>query len=222
MAHYLTEPPVSQLVMQRVKRLRKGRPFSIRDFAELGTSTAISKAVAQLVRQGELERVCRGIYMRPQYSQHTGRALRPGPLDLVNLIAKKNSWTLQIHGADAVRRFGLSTQMPVIPVYYTSGPSRSISLGKADIRLVHAAPMVMQRAGTKVGMAISALFYLGKGGITQEDVAVVKKALSPEEMNKLLACRMPKWMRMALMRSCTDSANSGHSATMDSGSIHWK
>ena len=198
MARYLSEPPVSQLVMQRVKQLRKGRPFSIRDFAELGTSAAISKAVAQLVRRGELERVCRGFYMRPKYSQYTGRAMRPGPLDLVNLIAKQNRWILQIHGADAVRRFGLSTQMPVIPIYYTSGPSRSMSVGKAHIRLVHAAPMVMQRAGTKIGMAISALFYLGKGGITPEDVALVKKALSPEEMNKLLACRMPKWMRMAL------------------------
>lgn len=212
MASHLTEPPVSQLVMQRVKRLRKGRLFSIRDFAKLGTSTAISKAVAQLVRWGELERVCRGIYMRPKYSQFIGGALRPGPLDLVNLIAKQNRWTLQIHGADAVRRFGLSTQMPVIPIYYTSGPSRSISVGKADIRLVHAAPMVMQGAGTKVGMAISALFYLGKGGITQEDVAVVQKALSPEEINKLLACRMPKWMRMALMRSLTDSATKLHSS----------
>ena len=212
MASYLTEPTVSQLVMRRVKRLRKGRPFSIRDFAEFGTSSAISKALAQLVRQGELERVCRGIYMRPQYSQHTGRAVRPGPLDLVNLIAKKNSWTLQIHGADAVRRFGLSTQMPVSPIYYTSGPSRSISVGKAEIRLVHAAPMVMQCTGTKVGMAMSALFYLGKGGITQEDVAVVKKTVSPEEKNKLLACRMPKWMRMALMRSCTDSATESHSS----------
>ena len=198
MARYLSEPPVSQLVMQRVKRLRKGRPFSIRDFAELGTSTAISKAVAQLVRRGELERVCRGIYMRPKYSQCTGRAVRPGPLDLVNLIAKQNRWTLQIHGADAVRRFGLSTQMPVIPIYYPSGPSRSIYVGKAEIRLMHAAPMVMQRAGGRVGMAISALFYLGKGGTTPENVAVVKKALSPEEMKKLWACRMPKWMRIAL------------------------
>ena len=199
MARYLSESPAFQLVMQRVKRLRKGRPFSIRDFAELGTSTAISKAVAKLVRRDELERVCRGIYMRPKYSQYSGRALHPGTLDLVNLIAKQNRWTLQIHGADAVRRFGLSTQMPVIPIYYTSGPSRSISVGKAQIRLVHAAPMAMQCAGTKVGMAISALLYLGKGGITPEDVAVVIKALSPEEMNKLLACRMPKWMRMVLM-----------------------
>ncbi|PZE09225.1 hypothetical protein DMX10_32270 [Pseudomonas sp. 57B-090624] len=44
-------------------------------------------------------------------------------------------------------------------------------VGKAEIRLVHAAPMVMQCAGTKVGMTISALFYLGKGGTTPECVA---------------------------------------------------
>ncbi|HEJ5073028.1 TPA: type IV toxin-antitoxin system AbiEi family antitoxin domain-containing protein [Pseudomonas aeruginosa] len=198
MSRHLSESPVSQLVLQRVMRLRKGRPFSIRDFAEFGTSRAISKAVAQLVRRGELERVCRGIYMRPKRSQYTGRVLHASPLDLVSLLAKQNRWTLQIHGADAVRKFGLSTQMPVIPIYYTSGPSRSLFVGEAEIRLVHAAPMVMQCTGTKVGMAISALFYLGKSGTTPEHVAVVKKALSPEEMNKLLACKIPKWMRAAL------------------------
>lgn len=190
--------PVSRLVAQRVKRLRKGRPFSIRCLAELGSSSAISKAVAQLVRRGELERVYRGIYMRPKYSQYTGRVRRPGPWDLVSLIARQNCWKLQIHGADAVRRFGLSTQMPVIPIYYTSGPSRSLFVGKAEIRLVHAAPMVMQCAGTKVGMAISALFYLGKGGATQESIAAIRAELSPGELATLLGCNMPKWMRVAL------------------------
>ncbi|WP_235538866.1 DUF6088 family protein [Pseudomonas aeruginosa] len=67
-----SEPPVSHLVTQRVKFLRKGRPFSIRCLAELGSSSAISKAVAQLVRRGELERVYRGIYMRPKYSKRMG------------------------------------------------------------------------------------------------------------------------------------------------------
>ncbi|MEW3673756.1 DUF6088 family protein, partial [Pseudomonas aeruginosa] len=110
---------MSHLVAQRLKHLRKGRPFSIRCLAGLGSSSAISKAVAQLVRRGELERVYRGIYMRPKYSQYTGRVHRPGPWDLVNLIARQNRWKLQIHGTDAVRRFGLSTQMPVIPIYYT-------------------------------------------------------------------------------------------------------
>lgn len=190
--------PVSRLIAQRVKRLAKGRPFSIRRFAALGSSSAISKAVTQLVRRGELERVYRGIYMRPKYSQYTGRVRRPGPWELVNLITRQNRWKLQIHGADAVRRFGLSTQMPIIPIYYTSGPSRSLFVGKAEARLVHAAPMVMQCAGTKVGMAISALYFLGKGGATQESIAAIRAELSPGELATLLGCNMPKWIRMAL------------------------
>ena len=195
------ELPVSHLVAQRLKHLRKGRPFSIRCLAELGSSSAISKAVAQLVRRGELERVYRGIYMRPKYSQYTGRVHRPGPWDLVNLIARQNRWKLQIHGADAVRRFGLSTQMPVVPIYYTSGPSQSLFVGKAEIRLVHAAPMVMQSAGTKVGMAISALYYLGKGGATQECIDAIRGGLNPVELTTLLRCKLPRWTRAALVEN---------------------
>lgn len=193
-----SEQSVSHLVTQRVKRLRRGRPFSIRCLAELGSSSAISKAVAQLVRGGELVRVYRGIYMRPKTSQYTGRVRRPGLWDLLSLIARQRRWRLQIHGADAVRRFGLSTQMPVMPIYYTSGPSRSLFIEKAEIRLVHAAPMVMQCAGTRVGVAISALYYLGKDGATPECVKAIKAALHPGELATLLDCNMPKWMRVAL------------------------
>ena len=193
-----SEQSVSHLVTQRVKRLRRGRPFSIRCLAELGSSSAISKAVAQLVRGGELVRVCRGIYMRPKTSQYTGRVRRPGLWDLLSLIARQRRWRLQIHGADAVRRFGLSTQMPVMPIYYTSGPSRSLFIEKAEIRLVHAAPMVMQCAGTRVGVAISALYYLGKDGATQECIDAIKAALHPGELATLWNCNMPKWMRVAL------------------------
>ncbi|MFP7891739.1 DUF6088 family protein, partial [Pseudomonas aeruginosa] len=100
--------------------------------------------------------------------------------------------------ANAVRRFGLSTQMPLITIYYTNGASRSVFIGKAEVRLVHAAPMVMQHAGTEVGMAISALFYLGKEGATSECIAAIKKGLKPEDLAKLMTCRMPKWMRMTL------------------------
>ena len=87
--------------------------------------------------------------------------------------------------------------MPLILIYYTSGPSRSLFIGKAEVRLVHAAPMVMQHAGTEVGMAISALFYLGKDGSTPECIAAIKKVLRPEDLTTLMACKMPKWMRMA-------------------------
>ncbi|WP_296125587.1 DUF6088 family protein [Pseudomonas sp. Ga0074129] len=188
---------VSTRIAQWVKRLPKGQPFCISRFAELGTRGAISKTVARLVSQGELERVLRGIYMRPKSSQYVAR-VRPNVWEVVSLIARQNRQVLQIHGANAVRAFGLSTQMPLIPIYYTSGPSRSLFIGKAEVRLVHAAPKVMQCAGTEVGTAISALFYLGKDGSSPECIAAIKKMLRPEDIVKLMACKMPKWMRMAL------------------------
>ena len=88
--------------------------------------------------------------------------------------------------------------MPLIPIYYTNGASRSVFIGKAEVRLIHAAPMVMQHAGTEVGMAISALFYLGKDGATPECLAAIRMELRPDDLVKLMACKMPKWMRMAL------------------------
>ena len=132
--------------------------------------------------------------------------------EVVSLIARQSRQALQIHGANAVRRFGLSTQMPLISIYYTSGSSRSLFIGKAEVRLVHAAPMVMQQAGTEVGMAISALFYLGKDGTTPDCVAAIKKALRPEDLTTLIACKMPKWMRMALVLYCNDLTTELHSS----------
>ncbi|TQH28587.1 type IV toxin-antitoxin system AbiEi family antitoxin domain-containing protein [Pseudomonas aeruginosa] len=49
-------------ITQRVKRLPKGQPFSISRFTGFGTKNAVSKAIARLVKRGELERVYRGIY----------------------------------------------------------------------------------------------------------------------------------------------------------------
>ncbi|WP_079743202.1 DUF6088 family protein [Pseudomonas aeruginosa] len=188
---------VSVQVAQRVKRLPKGQPFSISRFTGFGTKNAVSKAIARLVNRGELERVYRGIYMRPKPGRYIARA-RANPWTLLSLITRQKRLSLQIHGANAVRKFGLSTQMPLIPIYYTSGASRSVFIGKAEIRLVHAAPMVMQHAGTEVGVAISALFYLGKGGSTPECITAIKKRLRPEDLATLMACKLPKWMSTVL------------------------
>jgi len=188
---------VSARIAQRVKRLPKGQPFSISCFTGFGTKNAVSKAIARLVNRGELERVHRGIYMRPKPGLYVARA-RPNPWKLLSLITRQKRLSLQIHGANAVRRFGLSTQMPLIPIFYTNGASRTVFMGNAEIRLIHASPMVMQHAGTEVGMAISALFYLGKEGANPECVGTIKKMLMPDDLAKLMMCKMPAWMCKAL------------------------
>jgi hypothetical protein len=189
---------VAKAISNRIKRMQKGRPFSRVIFAQLGSRAAIDKALSSLVKSGSLERVARGVYMRPKMSLYTGGRVRPNPLAIMMILGKANGETIQIHGAEAVRRLGLSTQMQVLPTYYTSGTTREIKVGNAVVRLRHVESARLQYAGTKVGTVLTAFYYLGKQGLSAQIVSIITNAMSSEELRKLKACRMPVWMRSAL------------------------
>lgn len=186
-------------ISKRLKFMRKGQPFSRAVFAKVGSRSAVDKALSRLVLGGSLERVARGVYMRPKQSEYTGRKVRANPITVMEAVARARGETIQIHGAEAVRRLGLSTQMQVLPTYYTSGSTREIKIGNAVVRLRHASPQRLQQAGTQVGVALTAMLYLGKEGLTVQAVGKIASSLSIEEFNKLMVCKMPRWMRSALL-----------------------
>lgn len=191
------EISIAESVRRRVKRYPKGRPFTLKRFHVLGATArrGVEKAIARMVESGEVERVYRGVYMRPKTSRLVGR-VRASPEAVARVLAKDNGHKLQLHGAEAVRRLGLSTQMQVTPIYYTSGPSRVIQVGQATVRLVHMPMRNLQHAGTKVGLVITALFYMGKEEATSPRVgSSILKQLSPAELRQLMASHIPKWMR---------------------------
>ncbi|HHM4372459.1 TPA: DUF6088 family protein [Pseudomonas aeruginosa] len=189
----------TEAISNRLKYMQKGQPFSRVVFAQVGSRAAVDKALSRLVKSGCLERVARGVYMRPKLSAYTGRGVRPSPLSIMSVITKANGETIQIHGAEAVRRLGLSTQMQVVPTFYTSGATRDIKVGNAVVRLRHASSDRLQHAGTRVGMVLSALHYLGKEGVSTQVVSKITNAMNGEELLKLRACRMPAWMRSVLL-----------------------
>jgi hypothetical protein len=188
---------VEEKISHRVKYMQKGRPFSSRVFAQVGSRASVNKALSRLVRSSLLERVARGVYMRPKLTKYTG-TVRPSPLAVMEVITKANGETIQIHGCEAVRRLGLSTQMQVLPTFYTSGSTREIKVGNAVVRLKHVSWDRLQHAGTKVGVALTALRYTGKEGASVKIVRKIINVLSREELTMLCACKMPEWMRSAL------------------------
>lgn len=189
---------VAAAISTRIKHMQKGKPFSRAAFVQVGSRAAVDKALSRLVQSGSLERVTRSIYMRPKQSKYTGKNVRPSPLAVMEAITRANGETIQVHCAEAVRRLGLSTQMQVLPIFYTSGSTREIKVGNAVICLKHATSDRLQHAGTKVGMVLTALHYLGKEEMSAQVVSKITNALSSEELNKLQACKMPKWMQSAL------------------------
>jgi len=191
---------VAAAIRQRVSRIPKGQPFAISSITRKEPQSAVRKALAIMVRKGKLTRVLPGIFMRPELSRLFGE-VPANAVEVVRVIARARNEKLQIHGSEAVRHFRLSTQMQLVPTYYTSGPTRTFQLGLSRVRLIHADPVLLQHAGTQVGAAISALHYLVDQEATKESLQAITHRLCPAELEQLLACRLPKWAEEMLSRS---------------------
>jgi hypothetical protein len=91
--------------------------------------------------------------------------------------------------------------MPTTPVYYTNGPTREIRIGKLKVKLVHTSSLrKLQHAGERPGLALSALWYLGRNNINAEVIRHIEEGLSEEEFKTLRSSRMPAWMSEAFMQ----------------------
>ncbi len=188
----------AELVRQFVEVQPLGEPFTPAVVLRFGTRKAVDLELARLVKSAALMRLARGIYVRPKSNKYVG-IVSPAPFEIAMTIAGGN---VEVHGAEAARIFGLSTQMQVQPVYYTTGPSRRIKYGGMQIKLKHISQRKMVAPGTNVGLAISALWYLGKNQVENATFATIQKRLTEAEYMQLKESvpQMPAWMAEGLMR----------------------
>lgn len=101
-------------------RIPRGKPFTSSRLAAFGSRGAVDRALARLVERGEIERLARGAFVRPRKNRYIGNVL-PGVDEVVHTLASARGETIQIHGAEAARRLGLTPRRPLRP--YTT-PAR--------------------------------------------------------------------------------------------------
>ncbi len=188
----------AQAIRGGIRKLARGKPFTSAQFWKHGSPGAVDRTFSRIVREGGIRRLSRGVFVRPRESRYVGTVL-PDVLEVVQAIARKNGETIQVHGAEAARRLRLSTQAPTVPVFHTNASSRTIRIGNFTVRMIHTSNRRrLQFAGEPTGLALSALWYLGKGNVTPETVATIESALGPAEFVKLRSADMPAWMTSAL------------------------
>ncbi len=197
----------AKAVRAAIRKLPRGRPFTGARFLQHGTRGAVDRTLSRLAAEGEIRRLAQGVFVRPRTSRLVG-AVMPELREIVETIARNNGETLQIHGAEAARRFRLTTQVPTAPVFHTSGSTRTIRVAGTAVRLVHTANRRrLQFAGEPAGAAISALWYLGKDNVTPETVARIAAALGPAGFEKLRSADMPAWMAKAFAGAAREPAH---------------
>ena len=196
----------AEAIRSNIGKLPRGQPFTTSRFAAQGSRGTVDRALSRLVRQGEIERLSRGVFVRPRTSRFVGAVL-PGIAEVVRTIARDNGETVQVHGAEAARRLGLSTQVPMAPVFHTSASSRSIRIGNTAVRMIHTSNRRrLQFAGEPAGLALAALWYFGKDNTTPETVSRIESAIGPQEVARLRSADLPAWMSAALAAAAPDAA----------------
>ena len=192
---------ISGQMMKRIQGKGRGSIWTPKDFLDLGTRAAVDQALRRLVQKGLLQRLDRGVYSYPKVSPKLG-ALTPSPDTVAQAVAKATGSKLQVSGARAANALGLSTQVPSKSVYLTDGPSRTVRLGCQTIRLQHTSPGRLYGAGTRAGMAVQALRYLGPGAIDSQVIQKLSSQLSNTDKRALRrgVRQMPDWMRSVVDR----------------------
>lgn len=191
---------ITQTIRNLIECAAFGELVTAKQFLELGSRDAIDQALARFCRAGLIVRITRGVYTKPRASRFGGQVL-PEPNALAQAFAKLRGITLQLQGAEAVRRFGLSTQMPAQLGFQTDGRTRTLHLGKLEVRLEHAPAKMLLLAESLAGQALSALRYLGRQNINPQQVKTILEQMPTLERQRLQEnlSNLPRWLARPLM-----------------------
>lgn len=185
---------IAEQIRKRVEEIPIGEPFTTASLLELGTRATVDQTLHRLARSGQIAAVSRGVYVRPKMSRFVGSVM-PEPYKVAEAIARSTGAVIQVHGAEAARQFGLTTQVPTQAVYLTTGPSRRLKMGKLEVTLKHTTPRNLALTG-RPGLALAALRHLGKREATPAVIEAIRRKLEPEEFEALRKATgvMPAWL----------------------------
>jgi len=188
-----------ELIRRRIEAIPAGEPFTPAIFLSCGTRVCIDQTLSRLVKAGVIERLARGIFVRPEVSRFVSKVV-PEPLTVAKAVAKTTGCVIQVHGAEAARKLELTKQVPTQPIFVTSGPSKRIRIGEMEIRLQHVCRRKLVLANRPAGLAITAMWYLGKKKVTPAIIGNIRRKLGSDEFEALKSAipAMPAWMSDAI------------------------
>jgi hypothetical protein len=196
---------IDAAIRAQVNAAEDGRVFSPADFMNLGSRAAVDKVLSRLTASGELRRIGRGLYDRPQNHPILGELL-PATEEIARALAGKGSLRLQPSGAYAANLLGLSEQVPLKLVFLTDGASRTLQIGKQTITLKHTTPRNMATAGRISGLIIQALRHLKQANVDEQVIKQIHQRLTDKDKSDLLAdaALAPVWIADIMRRIAKD------------------
>ena len=183
----MARPDILKQVRVRIENAAPGDIFIPADFSDLAEARKIAMCLSRLREDGTLEKVKRGVYMKPRYSQLLKRSVPPREDAVAKAIARNYGWTIVPCGDTALNMLGLSTQIPAVWLYVSDGPYKTYETAGVRFQFKHT-----DRKSELIGVSettaliIQALRALGKDNIGPQTVSYLSGKLDAEEKRQLL------------------------------------
>jgi hypothetical protein len=183
-------------LVARIRAHGKGFVFTSKLFSALtDDSGSVRTALTRLVQKKAIRRLAHGLYDLPEVHPKLGPIL-PMTEKVIEAIKRAEAIEVQPTGAYAAKLLGLSTQIPMRVELLTTGPRKVIRYGKQEIILKPTTPKNMIGAGTKAGLILHALRYIGKDHVDDELIRHIRNQIEPKDLKQMKkqAHYAPAWI----------------------------
>ena len=175
---------INNTIELKISKSKPGQVFLLSDFKDLGTSTAIRKALSRNVASGKMERPGQGIYVIPKYDKVFGKVM-PSVEELAKTLAKKEHILIKPSGQHALNKVGLSTQVPMRQVYLTTGHSKKINVGKSVIIFKSTTAKKLSMIGEMTSLLFLGLEELDLQKLSSDKMEKIKVLIRKEKPENL-------------------------------------
>ncbi|PYF41927.1 DUF6088 family protein [Metamycoplasma alkalescens] len=155
--------------IENIMKKNIGKIYSINDFYnyDLGSQNTIKCSLYKLAQENKIIRVFDGLYMKPRFSKIFQENVIPSTKEIIDKIAKKFGWDIIPTSEWALNYTGLSTQVPNVYIFASTGPNRIYYYGNNKIIFKHVANYKIYPFSKKMALVIQALIVLEKNNVTK-------------------------------------------------------
>ena len=183
----MKRPDYLNQIRGNIERAEAGSVFVSTDFTDITDKKTVNMGLIRLADEGLIKKILFGVYYKPEFSELLCEAVAPSPNKVAHALARNFGWTIVPCGDTALNLLGLSTQVPSQWVYVSDGAYKEYTFDNTTIKFKRTTNKEISKVSYKTALTIQALKALGKENITEQVISRLKKILTDEEKEKMLA-----------------------------------
>ena len=183
----MKRPDYLNQIRGNIERAEAGSVFVSTDFTDITDKKTVNMGLIRLADEGLIKKILFGFYYKSEFSELLGETVAPSPNKVAHALARNFGWTIVPCGDTALNLLGLSTQVPSQWVYVSDGAYKEYTFNNTTIKFKRTTNKEISKVSYKTALTIQALKALGKENITEQVISRLKKILTDEEKEKMLA-----------------------------------